>query len=101
VTRKDYKKLVKNTYSFTQLDAGRQREILNAKGEEMLGYAKMFQEENEIMTKTIEDFNKSNEKEVFEFKVFVKKGEHSKRRASEEAEKTEDEQVLNSLLNKI
>jgi len=101
MSREEYQKLVKSAYSFSQLDAETKEKILNAEADEMLAYAKMFEQENETMKKAVKDFSQSNEQVIIDFKATVKKGEHKERMASESAQKNKEEQALNNLLNKI
>lgn len=101
MTKEEYQKLLKDTFSYNQLDSVEQAKIMIAEGEEMEAYAKMFEQENETMKKAISDFNESSEQVIVDFKASLKKDEQSKLIASEKADKNKEEQTLNKLLNKI
>jgi archaellin len=101
MTKDEFLQLAEKTYSFTQLSAEKQQEILKLEGEEMDYYAQIFTEENEAMMNAVSTFEADNDKVINDFKISVKKNETQKLKSDEKAERKQDEKELSNLLKEI
>lgn len=101
MTREEYEKLVKSSFSFKEMSPGVQAAILAAEGEEMERYIKMFQEEQQYLTQAYQDFQKETDKIVTDYKTEVKKDKKEALVKKEEKVQSKEEKAAEKLLNNL
>jgi very-short-patch-repair endonuclease len=101
MTVAEYQEFVKKSSSFQTMSPLEQARILAARGEEMEGFIKIFQEEQALMQNAVADFYDKSEKVVKEFKTEAKEFKKAKLKVAETVEKKEEVKVTDKLLNML
>jgi t-SNARE complex subunit (syntaxin) len=101
MTIEEYTKLLEKSISFKALDEATRATILAARGEEMEKYIKIFQEEQSLLTRAVDNFYEQSEQVMVQFQGDVRKEKQKKLQDKEGEEHQQDEQQLSKLIQNL
>jgi hypothetical protein len=101
MNREQYLQLVQRSQSFTTMDPDLQQKILNATGDDMVRYAQIFLQEDQMVQKAAQTLTEKDVKVLKDFDQEVKGVNHEHLVKVETASKEEDDAAAENLLKNL